>query len=98
MSSSESAEAKPCMTALLRLPDLKSCSCLTRYSGCCCASLGLAGVPELPSAAWQLAHTAAKLAPPLTRSGLAALAGAATAAAGTASCAASPAANDDTAG
>ena len=51
------------MIGLLRLPDLKSCNCLTRYSGCCWASLGLAGMPELPSAPWQAAqHLAANLA------------------------------------
>ena len=47
MSSSVSAAAKPCMIGLLRLPALNSCSCLTRYSGCCCASLGLAGMPRV---------------------------------------------------
>jgi hypothetical protein len=54
------------MTALLRLPDLNSCSCLTMYFGCCCASLGKVGVVELPSAPWQAAQTA-KLASPLAR-------------------------------
>ena len=57
MSSSDSMEAKPCMTALARLPDLNSCSCLTRYSGCCCASLGFSAMLELPSAAWQATQT-----------------------------------------
>ena len=38
------AAASGLMIGLLRLPDLKSCSCLRMYSGCCCASLGLAGV------------------------------------------------------
>src|SRR5450830_1583542 len=55
----------------------------------------------LASAPWQAAHTAAKLAAPLTRSGFATWAGAAAAgvaAAPFAGAAASPAANDDTAG
>src|SRR5574343_171147 len=77
MSSSLSAATMPLMMALARLPDLNSCSCLTRYSGCCWASLGLTGVVELPSAAWQEAHTAPKEASPLARSGLAEAAGAA---------------------
>src|SRR6478609_3245433 len=80
MSASLNWAAMGCMIGLARLPDLNSCSCLTRYSGCCCASLGLAGVPELPSAAWQAAQTAVNLASPAARSGLA-TAGAAGAAA-----------------
>ena len=64
MSSSLSGAAKPCMIGLARLPDLNSFSCLTRYSGCCCASLGLAGMMELPSAPWHAAQTAVKLALP----------------------------------
>src|SRR6478609_3500876 len=79
MSASDSCEANACITALARLPFLNSCNCLTRYSGCCWASLGLAGVPELPSAPWQAAHTAVNLALPWLRSGLA---GAAAGAAG----------------
>src|SRR6478735_7592817 len=74
MSASDNAEAKPFMMGLARLSDLNSCSCLSRYSGCCWASLGLAGVPELPSAPWQAAHTAANLVLPWLRSGLAAAA------------------------
>ncbi|CKT52635.1 Uncharacterised protein [Mycobacterium tuberculosis] len=35
ISCSDSIAAMPLMTGLLRLPDLNSCSCLTRYSGCC---------------------------------------------------------------
>src|SRR3990167_5780989 len=57
----------------------------------------------LPSAPWQAAQTAAKLAAPLTRSGFATWAGAAATAADAAGAApaagaTSPAANDDTAG
>jgi hypothetical protein len=58
--------------------------------------LWILGEPEFPSTPWQATHTAAKLAPPLTRSGLATLAGAAAAGSDAAPCAgaASPAAND----
>ena len=59
MSSSDKAEAKPFMIAFSRLPDLYSCNCLTRYSGCCCDSFGLTGMAELPSAPWHATHTAA---------------------------------------
>src|SRR5262245_32572451 len=82
MSSSDRAEASGFMIALLRLPDLKSSSCLRMYSGCCCASLGLAGIAELPSALWQeaqlwlLAGVALKIVSPLAGSGLAGLAAA----------------------
>ena len=38
--------------------------------------MGLTGVPELPSAPWQAAQAPAKLASPLAKSGLAALAAA----------------------
>src|SRR5689334_8804329 len=78
MSSSLSAEAKGFMIALLRLPDLKSCSCLRMYSGCCWASLGLAATEELPSALWQEAQlwllfgVALKIASPFATSGFAA--------------------------
>src|SRR5688500_14585405 len=87
MSSSDSLAARGCMIGLLRLPDLKSCSCLRMYSGCCCASFGFAAMAELPSALWQEAQAwAAELntASPLAGSGLAGLAaaGAAVAAAG----------------
>jgi hypothetical protein len=80
---SDSAEASGFMMALLRLPDLKSCSCLRMYSGCCCASLGFAAMAELPSALWHeaqlwlLAGVALNNVSPLAGSGLAALAGAA---------------------
>src|SRR5450830_141190 len=89
MSASLSVAAMPVMMALARLPDLNSCNCLIRYSGCCWSSLGWTGITELPSGAWQAAHTTAKLASPLARSGLTALAGPALAcgAAGLASCA-----------
>src|SRR6185369_13314879 len=94
MSASDKIEAKPCMIGLARLPALNSCNCLIRYSGCCCASLGLAGMAELPSALWQAAHTAVNLAWPWARSGLAA----ADAAAGAASVGFSSAAKTDAAG
>ena len=71
MSASLSWAAKPCMIGFLRLPSLNSWSCLTRYSGCCAASLGWAGTDELPSAPWQAAQTAVYLASPCARSGLA---------------------------
>src|SRR5512140_986502 len=71
MSASFNCEAKARMIGLARRPLLNSCNCLTRYSGCCCANLGLAGTPELPSAPWHAAHTAANLAEPWVRSGLA---------------------------
>src|SRR3990167_3308139 len=71
MSSSDRLPAKPFMIALSRLPDLNSLSCLTRYSGCCWARLGLTGGVELPSAAWQATHTWPNKAAPLARSGLA---------------------------
>ena len=80
MSSSDKAAAMPCMMAFLRTPVLYSRSCFIRYSGCCWDNLGLTGVPELPSAPWQAAHTAVNLASPATKSGLAALAGAGVAA------------------
>src|SRR6218665_370717 len=70
MSSSDRALTKPCITALRRLPDLNSCNCLSRYSGCCCDSLGSVTAAELPPAPWHLAHPALKLASPLARSGL----------------------------
>src|SRR3990167_2460332 len=76
MSSSDRLPAKPFMIALSRLPDLNSLSCLTRYSGCCWARLGLAGVVEVPSAAWQATHTWPNKAAPLARAGLAVWAGA----------------------
>ena len=72
MSSSLSMLAKAVMMGLTRLPDLKSCSCLIKYSGCCWANFGLAGMSELPSAEWQAAQTAPKLASPFAKSGLAA--------------------------
>src|SRR6478735_3427363 len=75
MSASLSWAANPCMTGFLRLPALNSSSCLTMYSGCCCASLGLAGTPELPPAPWQATQTAVNLASPCARSGLAGCAG-----------------------
>src|SRR6218665_100899 len=56
MSSSDRALTKPCITALRRLPDLNSCNCLSRYSGCCCDSLGsvtAAGVPGAPWRPWR---------------------------------------------
>lgn len=74
MSSSLRAADMPDITALARLPDLNSVSCLTRYSGCWPANLGLAPMTELPSAAWQAAHTWPKDAAPLPRSGLTACA------------------------
>src|SRR6185369_2821000 len=95
MSASDKVAAKPCMIGLARLPALNSCNCLIRYSGCCWASLGLAGIAEFPSALWQAAHTAVNLAWPWTRSGLAAT-GAAAGAAGWAGF--SSAANTDAAG
>src|SRR3954462_9940814 len=70
MSCSVSWAAKPCMIGFWRLPPLNSCSCLTMYSGCCCASLGLAGVPELPPTPWQATHTEENLVSPAARSGL----------------------------
>src|SRR5205085_8858228 len=80
MSSSDSVCAKGLMMAFLRLPVLNSTNCFCKYSGCCCASLGLAAMAELPSALWHDAHAfSVKSASPLTRSGLAL---AATAAAG----------------
>jgi hypothetical protein len=45
------------MTGLARLPALNSANCLARYSGCCCANLGLEGMAELPSAPWHAAQT-----------------------------------------
>jgi hypothetical protein len=50
------------MMALLRLPDLNSCSCLTRYSGCWPAMIGLAGLPREPSKLWQAPQTCVAMA------------------------------------
>ena len=47
----------PLITAFLRAPDLKSASCLLRYSALRPASLGLAAAMLLPSAEWQPAQT-----------------------------------------
>src|SRR6185369_7531168 len=94
MSASDKVAAKPCMIGLARLPALNSWNCLIRYSGCCWASLGLAGMAELPSALWHAAHTAVNLACPCARSGLAA----AGAAAGAVSAGFSSAAKTDAAG
>src|SRR3954452_10552722 len=70
MSCSLSCDAKPCMMGFGRLPPLNSCSCLKMYSGCCCASLGFAGVPELPPTPWQATHTEENFASPAARSGV----------------------------
>ena len=67
--------ANPGITVPARLPALKACNWEMMYSGCCCASLGLAGVGEFPSAPWQATQTAAKLASPLARSALGAAPG-----------------------
>src|SRR4029453_17548453 len=70
MSVSDSVLAKPFMIGLLRLPDLNSSSCLARYSGCCPAMIGLAGLPREPSAVWQGPHTCVDSVCPLATSTL----------------------------
>src|SRR6185503_16339865 len=70
MSASDSVEAKPFITGLLRLPDLNSSSCLARYSGCWPAMIGLAGLPRDPSAAWHAPHTCVDKVCPLAMSTL----------------------------
>jgi GTP-binding protein len=60
----------PDMIALARLPDLYSRNCFSKYSGCCPANLGLAGVVELPSAAWQATQICAYFVLPAPKSGL----------------------------
>src|SRR5688572_13334464 len=85
MSAVLSVVAKPFITALSRLPDLNSSSCLTRYSACWPAMIGLAGLPREPSALWQAAQTLVDVAWPLARSGFAAAGAESAAAAGAAS-------------
>ncbi len=41
ISSSDNIVAKPFMIGSARLSSLKSCNCLSKYSGCCCANSGL---------------------------------------------------------
>lgn len=80
------------MMALLRLPDFELLQLLDEVLGMLLCQLRVHGRPELPSAPWQAAHTAVKLASPLARSGLVALAGAALApGAGAAAFASAPA-------
>ena len=52
------------MIGFLRLPDLNSASCLTRYSGCWPCRIGCAGLPREPSALWQAAQTCVAIARP----------------------------------
>src|SRR5687767_10694201 len=68
MSASDRVLAKPFITGLLRTPDLNSSSCLARYSGCCPAMIGLAGLPREPSAAWHAPHTCVDNCCPLAMS------------------------------